>query len=286
MIKKEQQQDNADRFIRRMIQRQEPLPWEEQASLLHAYRDNGDKRALQKLMGSYQRLIMKYAVRYLKRGMDFSDLVQEGNIGLLKAIDKFDFARGCQLSTMATWWVFNEITTAIKTKSKVMKEPSEKKFLQKEWNLLRIELGRSPTSKELAERVNMSEDDVINNIMFISDVFSLDEAALNLEGVSVADRIVDRGPASIEEMIEVAADAEQVNRWINQLSFEDADFVRKKFGMIDTDRTRKQMASVFQKSEDEIRKWDKRVMDQLRLIINRDLLNCGEEFKDADSPQA
>jgi len=152
-----------------------PLLTNEEEKELALAVEAGDVEAKQRLAEANLRLVVSIAKRYVGRGMQFLDLIQEGNMGLMKAVDKFDYSKGFKFSTYATWWIRQAITRAIADQARTIRIPVHmvetiNKLVREQRNLLQ-ELGQDPTPEQIAERMDMTPDKV-REILKIAQVVS------------------------------------------------------------------------------------------------------------------
>jgi len=147
--------------------------------------EKGDKAAFNTMVKSNLRLVVKIAKRYMTPEWEFSDLIQEGNIGLIKAVEKFDYTRNVRFSTYASWWIKQAIVRSISNKRRAIRLPHRKeeklKKINKMVNLLFQDLKRMPSTKELAEKLGYNEIDILNLRNLSDNMLSID-AEINDEG--------------------------------------------------------------------------------------------------------
>ena len=155
-----------------------PLLSNEEEKELAIAVENGDLEAKQRLAEANLRLVVSIAKRYVGRGMQFLDLIQEGNMGLMKAVDKFDYSKGFKFSTYATWWIRQAITRAIADQARTIRIPVHmvetiNKLVREQRNLLQ-ELGQDPTPEQIAERMDMTPDKVREILKIAQEPVSLE----------------------------------------------------------------------------------------------------------------
>ena len=172
--------DGSNDLLRLYLAEIRPIPLlsgEQEAALAAGVR-TGDLEARRRLIEANLRLVVAVAKRYRGRGLEFPDLIQEGNIGLITAVDRFDPARGHRFSTYATWWIQKAITDAVALKARMIRLPDRR--LRAVYKLLRVsrqlewELGRAPTEAELAEKLNMTGKKVEKLLLLAQEPLSLD----------------------------------------------------------------------------------------------------------------
>lgn len=177
----------------------------EQEKELAIRKDQGDIKARQELINHNLRLVVSMAKHYTGRGMPLLDLIQEGNIGLMKAIDKFDASKGCRLSTYADWWIRQSIIKAITDKARMVRIPVHMKELMNQIIPIQeqfiLEFNREPREEELAERLNVSIDKIKNIYKHIQEPVSLDMPKGEEYDTCLKDWIPDEQSMDMEESI-------------------------------------------------------------------------------------
>ena len=212
-----------------------PLLTPEEESDLARRKSEGDVEAGRRLVEANLRLVVSIAKRYTGRGMSFLDLVQEGNLGLMKAVEKFDYAKGYRLSTYATWWVKQSITRSLADQSRTIRLPVHMveavNKIRRAQRSLSVKLGREPSMEEVAEEVNMSEKRVTELIQASGDTVSLETPVGDEEGSNLGDFVADDTNASTEDKAESFPLREEIDSMLQGLNPRERDVIILRFGL-------------------------------------------------------
>ena len=241
---------------------------EEEKELVIAV-ENGDLEAKQRLAEANLRLVVSIAKRYVGRGMQFLDLIQEGNMGLMKAVDKFDYSKGFKFSTYATWWIRQAITRAIADQARTIRIPVHmvetiNKLVREQRNLLQ-ELGQDPTPEQIAERMDMTPDKVREILKIAQEPVSLETPIGEEDDSHLGDFIED-------EVIENPVDyttrvvlREQLDEVLDTLTDREENVLRLRFGLDDGKmRTLEDVGKVFNVTRERIRQIEAKALRKLR----------------------
>lgn len=241
---------------------------EEEKELAIAF-ENGDLEAKQRLAEANLRLVVSIAKRYVGRGMQFLDLIQEGNMGLMKAVDKFDYSKGFKFSTYATWWIRQAITRAIADQARTIRIPVHmvetiNKLVREQRNLLQ-ELGQDPTPEQIAERMDMTPDKVREILKIAQEPVSLETPIGEEDDSHLGDFIED-------EVIENPVDyttrvvlREQLDEVLDTLTDREENVLRLRFGLDDGKmRTLEDVGKVFNVTRERIRQIEAKALRKLR----------------------
>ena len=246
-----------------------PLLSNEEEKELAIAVENGDLEAKQRLAEANLRLVVSIAKRYVGRGMQFLDLIQEGNMGLMKAVDKFDYSKGFKFSTYATWWIRQAITRAIADQARTIRIPVHmvetiNKMVREQRNLLQ-ELGQDPTPEQIAERMDMTPDKVREILKIAQEPVSLETPIGEEDDSHLGDFIED-------EVIENPVDyttrvvlREQLDEVLDTLTDREENVLRLRFGLDDGKmRTLEDVGKVFNVTRERIRQIEAKALRKLR----------------------
>ncbi|MEZ5378874.1 MAG: RNA polymerase sigma factor RpoD [Acidimicrobiales bacterium] len=251
------------------------LPLAEQRRLRRIVADG--HRARSELTSANLRLVVSIAKRYVGRSVPMLDLIQEGNLGLMRAVEKFDHSKGFKFSTYATWWIRQAITRAIADQSRTIRVPvhmveSINKVVRQQRAMLQ-KLEREPTMAELAEAVDLSEEKVAEILRYAQqDPLSLDSPIGEEDDTSMADFIPDKAAAPLDITARKLL-AETVNEVLSDLSEREADVVRLRFGLVDgRPRTLEEVGKEFGVTRERIRQIESKTLAKLRHPLRSDRL--------------
>ena len=260
--------DDPVRMYLREIGKIELLSFDEELELAKRILQ-GDEEAKQKLAESNLRLVVSIAKKYVGRGLLFLDLIQEGNMGLIKAVEKFDYTKGYKFSTYATWWIRQAITRAIADQARTIRIPVHMvetiNRLIRTSRLLLQRLGREPSPDEIAEEMDLPVEKVMEIQKIAQDPVSLETPIGEEDDSHLGDFIQDEDSPAPQDSASFTLMKEQLDEVMNTLTPREAKVLKLRFGLEDgRTRTLEEVGKEFEVTRERIRQIEAKALRKLR----------------------
>ncbi len=276
---------NADDSVKIYLQQIGKIPLltaEQELEVAKKIKEKNDEEAKEVLVNANLRLVVSIAKKYIGRGLSFLDLIQEGNMGLMKAAEKFDYAKGYKFSTYATWWIQQSITRAIADKSRIIRLPVHMietlSKIKKVTLDLTTESGKVPSKEEIAYRVGIPVSKLTSLIKAAQSTISIETPATTKdESSKLGDFIVDESTISPDSRVSQENLFEDIQKMLNQLSPKERDVLIMRYGLNDDGnrKTLEEIGSRYGVSRERIRQIENRAISKLKKLCKNNNLTKG-----------
>lgn len=273
----------ADDSVKMYLQQIGKIPllsFDEEMAVAKEIKEKNSQKAKETLVSSNLRLVVSIAKKYIGRGLSFLDLIQEGNLGLMKAAEKFDYTKGYKFSTYATWWIQQSITRGIADKSRMIRLPVhmiETLGKIKRASLeLSVELNRMPTKEEIASKINMPVAKLSALMKSAQSTISIETPANQKDDSSkIADFIVDESHLTPDTKVTQENLLDDVHKMLNQLNQKEKDVLIMRYGLDDNGqkKTLDEIGTRYGVSRERIRQIETRAISKLKKLCKNQNLS-------------
>ncbi|MCK9417916.1 MAG: sigma-70 family RNA polymerase sigma factor [Nitrospirae bacterium] len=261
--------------------RKTPLLTFEQEQELAKKIEKGDQDARAKMIEANLRLVVAIGKKYINRGLQFSDIIEEGNLGLIRAVEKFQYQRGFKFSTYASWWIKQSIERAIVNQTRTIRLPVHiaeivNSYMRSVRQLTQT-LGRDPQIEEIAKKMKVTVDKVRSISQVVRETYSLDMLIGDQEEETLKDILQDTNSLSPASASEDIRRREHIDDWLQQLSVSERKVVELRFGLGDGDpKTLDSIGKEFGITRERVRQIETQALNKLRVITRRKKIDFEE----------
>ena len=269
--------DDAIKYYLQDIQKSKLLTADEERALATRV-EQGDDQARAKMIESNLRLVVKIAKRYMNRGLPFLDLIEEGNMGLIKAVERFQVDKECRFSTYATWWIRQSIERALVNQSRTIRLPvhvsdNVNRMLKATKEVLK-KLNHEPSEEEIAEAMGAPVDEVRRLQQLVKKTYSIEHPLGENDNYSLMDTLEDSSVVNPAELLENQDQYEFVNKWLASLKENEREILMLRFGLNDCEpETLDTIGKRYGVTRERIRQIEAKSIDKLRRMMREEAEN-------------
>jgi len=254
--------------------RKTPLLTFDQEQELAKRIEQGDQDARAKMIEANLRLVVAIGKKYINRGLQFSDIIEEGNLGLIRAVEKFQYKRGFKFSTYASWWIKQSIERAIVNQTRTIRLPVHIAEIVNAYlrtiRQLTQSLGREPSVEEIAKKMKVTVDKVRSVSQVVRETYSLDMLIGDQEEDTLKDILQDTNAVSPASFSDEIRRREHIDDWLQQLSVSERKVIEMRFGLIDGEtRTLDAIGKEFGITRERVRQIETQALNKLRVITRK-----------------
>jgi len=269
--------DDAIKYYLHDIQKSKLLTAEEERALATKV-EAGDEQARAKMIESNLRLVVKIAKRYMNRGLPFLDLIEEGNMGLIKAVERFQVAKECRFSTYATWWIRQSIERALVNQSRTIRLPvhvsdNVNRMLKATKEVLK-KLNHEPSEAQIAGAMGAPVEEVRRLQQLVKKTYSIEHPLGDNDNYSLMDTLEDSSVINPAELLENQDQYDFVNKWLSSLKENERDILMLRFGLNDCEpETLDTIGKRYGVTRERIRQIEAKSLDKLRRMMREEAEN-------------